>query len=97
MTNVAEPNLTTCFLYYYRYVHDILVYFAGTETQFIQFINDIHPKLTFIIEIEISFLFCNLFNLTTTKSNSKHKFSICMTILHLHIINNFKIILSIVN
>lgn len=66
------------FLYWYRYVDDVLTCFIGTETQlnqFIELINNLHPNIKFTIEREIDNSI-DFLDLTIKKENNKHNFSI---------------------
>lgn len=61
MIDLQEPfhqhNLTTCFLYWYKYAPYVLVCFAAIETQldhFSQFMDDIHSKLIFTTETRLT-------------------------------------------
>lgn len=66
------------FIYWYRYVDDILACFVGTERQlktFLNFINNLHPNIIFTLEIEQNGSI-NFLDLTITKENNKHDFSI---------------------
>ena len=75
---IFKHPLTNKILYWYRYVDDILVCFIGTTRQLNvleTFINSIHSNIKFTLEIEkdnsINFL-----DLTITRTNNKHGFSI---------------------
>lgn len=66
------------FLYWYRYVDDIICCFKGTDRQlqcFFDYINTIHPKIKFTIEREID-QSINFLDLTITRVNNVHEFSI---------------------
>ena len=65
-------------LYWHRFVDDIILLYKGNKRQvenFHKYINSIHPKLKFIIDIEkdnsINFL-----DLTITKQNNTHMYKI---------------------
>lgn len=71
-------NFSKQFLYWHRYVDDILVCFLGTNRQLntvLEYINKIHPNITFTSELEINNSI-NFLDLTITKINNKHDFSI---------------------
>lgn len=77
-SKIHNNPLSSNFIYWYRYVDDIITCFTGTNRQldtFVNFINGIHPKIHFTMEMEednkINFL-----DLTLNKVNGKHDFSI---------------------
>lgn len=50
-----HPIFKQHFLYYFRYVDDIIVCFTGTNRQlkiFTDFINKLHTKIEFTLEME---------------------------------------------
>lgn len=66
------------FIYWYGYVDDVLACFTGTDrqlTQFLEFINNIHPNIKFTIEKEINNSI-NFLDLTICRVKNKHEFSI---------------------
>lgn len=82
MNNLEEKiyshPISKQFLYYFRYVDDILVCFKGTDRQLStlqQFLNTLHPNITFTTELEENNSL-NFLDLTLTKDNNKHIFSI---------------------
>ena len=75
---IHQHNLSNNFLYWYRYVDDILACFVGTERQlqsFLNYINSIHTNIKFTLEIKQNNSI-NFLDLTITKQNNKHDFSI---------------------
>lgn len=75
---IHKSDLHNLFLYWYRYVDDILTCFIGTNRQlskFLNFINNIHPNIKFTIEEEINNSI-NFLDLQISKINHKHEFSI---------------------
>lgn len=76
--NIKSHPLFAKFLFYYRYVDDILVAFTGTVEEldtFHQFINRVHPAIEFTIEHEHNNSI-NFLDLTITKNDSELQFSI---------------------
>lgn len=77
-TKFHNNKWSKAFVYWYRYVDDILVCFTGTNRQLnniLQFINSLHPSITFTMEEEID-KSLNFLDLTITRTLDKHKFSI---------------------
>ena len=66
------------FLYWHRYVDDILACFTGAErqlNQFLNFINNMHNNIKLTVEVqELNSINC--LDLTITSLNGKHDFSI---------------------
>lgn len=75
---ISKHPLFKKFIYWYRYVDDVLACFIGTERQldqFLEFINNIHNNIKFTIEKEINSSI-NFLDITIKKSENKHDFSI---------------------
>lgn len=75
---IANSKFFDSCLYWHRYVDDILIRFKGTDrqlTNFFDFLNSLHPKIKFTLEIEVNNSI-NFLDLTITKVNNKHQFSI---------------------
>lgn len=66
------------FIYWYRYVDDILTCFTGTKRQlniFLNFINNIHPNIKFTMEVEQNKQI-NFLDLTIQNNKGIHSFKI---------------------
>ena len=64
--------------YYYRYVDDILILWSGSKerlTEFVDYINSIHSKIKFTLELENN-KSLNFLDLTIRNVNNKHTFEI---------------------
>ena len=64
--------------YYYRFVDDILCLWLGDRedlSEFLEYINNIHPKINFTLETEQDSKI-NFLDLTITRVDNKHSFSI---------------------
>lgn len=75
---ISKHPLFSKFVYWYRYVDDILACFTGTDRQlqlFLDYINNIHPNIKFTIEIENNNSI-NFLDLTISRKENKHVFSI---------------------
>ena len=75
---ICKHPLFKQFIYWHRYVDDILTCFTGTDrqlTQFLEFINTIHNNIKFTIEKEVD-KSINFLDLTITRENNTHNFSI---------------------
>lgn len=79
LENKIHPSsLDSKFLYWYRYVDDVLACFVGTDRQlqtFLNFINNLHRNIKFTLEIEKDKTI-NFLDLTITTKNNKHDFAI---------------------
>ena len=76
--HVSKNPLFKQFIYWYRYVDDILTCFTGTDRQLSQFLtllNNFHPNIKFTIEEETN-RSINFLDLTITNQNGSHMFSI---------------------
>jgi hypothetical protein len=76
--SIHKHPLSNKFLYWYRYVDDIIACFTGTSRQlntFVNNINTIHPNIKFTIELELDNAI-NFLDLTISKVNNSHDFSI---------------------
>lgn len=65
-------------LYYYRYVDDILICWTGTRQElesFYSFVNNLHPKIKFKLEVEVDNSI-NFLDLTITREHCRHNFQI---------------------
>ena len=68
---IFKNTLSKKFLYWYRYVDDILACFIGTDRQlqtFLNFINNLHSNIEFTLETEQNNSI-NFLDLTITKNN----------------------------
>ena len=75
---IHEHPLSKNFIYWYRYVDDILACFIGTDRQlnsFLNYINNLHQNIKFTIEIEQDHSI-NFLDLTISIKNNKHDFKI---------------------
>lgn len=66
------------FLYWHRYVDDVLTCFVGTTRQldsFLEYINSLHPNIKFTMEIEENKKL-NFLDLTLDRTDNTHQFSI---------------------
>lgn len=75
---IFNHPLSKRFLYWHRYVDDIITCFSGTNRQldqFLSFINNLHPKIKFTVELEDN-KSINFLDLTITNKNDSHEFSI---------------------
>jgi len=75
---IHKHKISNSFIYWYRYVDDVLACFTGTNRQldsFLEYINSLHEKINFTIETEkdnsINFL-----DLKISRIENKHIFSI---------------------
>ena len=82
--NIEEKHIlnnnkyTNKIIYWYRYVDDILLLYKGNKRQienFYKYINTIHPKLKFTLEIEHNNSI-NFLDLTINKTNNTHTYKI---------------------
>lgn len=77
-SKISEHSLFKKFIYWYRYVDDVLACFTGTDRQlkiFCEYINNLHANIKFTTEEETNNSI-NFLDLTITKYNNKHTFSI---------------------
>ena len=77
-TKIRAHPYFKLFMFWYRYVDDVLAIFLGTRRQlqnFLNFINDLHRNITFTIEIEVNDSI-NFLDLSITKQNNKLNISI---------------------
>ena len=77
-TKIRAHPYFKLFMFWYRYVDDVLAIFLGTRRQlqnFLNFINDLHRNISFTIEIEVNDSI-NFLDLSITKQNNKLNFSI---------------------
>ena len=75
---ISQHSNFKYFLYWYRYVDDVIACFSGTDRQlnsFLEFINKLHPNIKFTIELE-SQNSINFLDLTVTREKDKHVFSV---------------------
>lgn len=75
---ISKNPLFEKFIYWYRYVDDVLACFTGTERQldnFLDFINSIHNNIKFTIEKEHNNSI-NFLDLSINKINNKHNFAV---------------------
>ncbi|KAK9879490.1 hypothetical protein WA026_006560 [Henosepilachna vigintioctopunctata] len=75
---IHDHPLSQRFLYWFRYVDDIICCFTGSNRQlhsFLNFINAIHPKIKFTLEEEMENSI-NFLDLRIKKVDKKHSFSI---------------------
>ena len=75
---ISKHPLFNQFIYWHRYVDDILTCFVGTERQlkyFLNYINNLHNNIQFTIEKEID-KSINFLDLTIKRENNKHIFSV---------------------
>lgn len=75
---IHKHPMSNKFIYWYRYVDDIIANFTGTTRQldsFLTFINSVHSNIKFTIEMEQNNSI-NFLDLTISKINNKHDFSI---------------------
>lgn len=66
------------YIYWYRYVDDIITCYTGTERQLnksLEFLNSLHPNITFTMEVESNSAI-NFLDLTISRKANKHEFSI---------------------
>lgn len=77
-SKIHQNALSKNCIYWYRYVDDIITCFVGTDRQlqsFFKYINSLHPNIKFTLETEQNNSI-NFLDLTITKVNNKHEFSI---------------------
>lgn len=77
-TTIHKHPLIKNFIFWYRYVDDIITCFIGTNRQlnhFLEFINSLHDNIKFTIELETNNSI-NFLDLTIQKLNNKFDFSI---------------------
>ena len=77
-SQISKHPLFKQFLYWHRYVDDVLTCFIGTDRQlkvFIDFINSLHRNIKFTVELETDSTI-NFLDLTIRRENNRHVFSI---------------------
>ncbi|KAK9886134.1 hypothetical protein WA026_014921 [Henosepilachna vigintioctopunctata] len=75
---IHDHPLSQRFLYWFRYVDDIICCFTGSKRQLHSFqnlINSIHPKIKFTLEEELDNSI-NFIDITIKKLDDKHSFSV---------------------
>ena len=86
---ISQHSNFKYFLYWYRYIDDVIACFSDTDRQlnsFLEFINKLHPNIKFTIELE-SQNSINFLDLTVTREKDKHvffSFSLTLTYIYLH-------------
>lgn len=74
---IHSDQLGTYFIYWYKYVDDIICCFNRIQRKqesFQKLINSIHPRLNFTLKVKVDSQI-NLLDLTLTSQSNKHEFS----------------------